>query len=409
MTGVTSGRVHMRPFSIAEEKAKNWLLAKAVTPDGACVDWLPGRDGLREEARPYPEVTGYLATFARGMQVLDQHGAGQWHQVEGRAVDWLVARTQSEPLGLLPSKYEGHSPCGAHYLFDHGIIARALAESYRHADASRSPCMGQPELLGQMLTFFHDRVQAGSVVFDGKGNPVPPASNGPHRWSHRLNPSLAKAAIGWQEVAKFFHRLGETSSAERAEQLTNTLLTVSRRFQLDDSRWWTHRRDVRVCALHPLLYAAEGFILNDNPDDKLLALKIVRWVMDIASLFEGVPETVILTDSDTPRLPAETSDQVFRTDATAQLLRLAIVLADQLSPLRPDLVTEIDRLARLLLSLQTDDGGFVFGFGKNGQQRIGLDNRPTWAVMFAIQAFRLYEAFRAGDTSRINQMVRFLV
>jgi hypothetical protein len=190
----------------------------------------------------------------------------------------------------------------------------------------------------------------------------PGASPVPDRWSTRRGAFLAKAAAGVIDAAKVLPGVAATATQAAENTLAASL------------RWFDEQPHREV---HPLLYAAEGFL--SLPLHPLLpaALPVVARAFGTvlaATRVQGrVPEFLHAQAADAADAGAA------RVDIVAQALRVGALLAAHGPREAPDRAG-LDLLRRMLVEQVSAQGTLPFAVGATPRRH------NVWAAMFAEQA-----------------------
>lgn len=361
--------------ALAVDRAARWLFGSGIqSAGGGCHAWYDATSGYQAL---YPEVTGYLVTFAEWPRRRPVHPGAE--QAADRAASWLTA--QVEPGGGFPCLVPEHDArlgtssesaaflrkARRRYTFDAGIVLQGLTAYARRTDANevRTAALA----LGRWLVDEQDA--------DGTFTPF----TGPEDWSDvapdwstRPGCHQAKVAIGLLALAELESDPGLEAAAVRA-------VRAATGYQRPDGRFVTNTLTDGT-NVHPHCYAAEacwaiGTALGDQ-DLLDAAARATRFLLD-----HSVPGSVLRTFRPTP--DGGSTVTPVRVDGLAQTLRLGVLTG----------VADERERAALVVGLlghqeRSDDphadGGFRFGFGSGGAP---LAHPNVWVTAFAAQALEL--------------------
>ncbi len=339
-----------------DRRLADWLLEGPAQlrsgPQRGAVAGLVDADGRAQYA--YPEITGYYlqwlawqatrhgrseALAARAEAA--QHWLGQW------LADAALPRTRIH-LGLDIPDWRN----AAVFTFDTAMVLRGVASAARAGllRPAGSVVQGVDRLLGILVG--HDGL---FEACSGR----PGAGSLPDRWSTRRGAFLAKAAAG------------VIGAAAVVPGVSATVVEAAERTLAASLRWLDERPHREV---HPLLYAAEGFL--SLPAHPLLPAALPVIARELAEVLRQsralgrVPEFLDVEP---------TAAGAARLDIVAQTLRVAALLAA--NGVRESLdAAELLHLRRLLVDGITPEGTLPFVAG-------ALPVRHNvWATMFADQA-----------------------
>ena len=339
-----------------DRRLTDWLLEGPAQlrsgPHRGAVAGLVDADG--RAAYAYPEITGYYLQWIAWQA--KRHGRSEPLAARAAAAqDWLGRWLADAPLPRTRVFLGSDQPDwrnDAVFTFDTAMALRGIASAARAGllRPAGSVVQGLGRLLGLLV--------GSDGVFDACAARTG-ADRLPDRWSTRRGSFLAKAAAGVIAAAEIVP--GVVASVVEAAECT---LAASLR--------WLDERPHRE--VHPLLYAAEGFL--SLPAHRLLPAALPIIGRQFAELLRQsrvpgrVPEYL---DAEPALAGAE------RLDIVAQTLRVAALLAAngvQESGAAPELL----HLRQRLVASMTPQGTLPFVAGE-------LPIRHNvWATMFADQA-----------------------
>lgn len=323
---------------------RRWLFSGSCqSAGGAFCAWR--EMGTGRLAFEYPEINGYLLTFAAGLADLS------WAEIVSarRSADWLVQRLGSADLSAR-SEWDR----GAIYTFDLAMIATGLISFGRrfgieYVDAGT-----------RLVDFLEDEIHAAGHL--------PAVARGP-RPSHTGWASEGRAHL--LKTIQCFLLAGEAGRSTRAV-VVRQLVEEAEHLQQADGRFVTQPED-ELTMLHPHLYALEGLWIWGTARSEGWSLERARagleWVFDRQLPSGGFPRSVRLK-SDEPG-----PEQV---DATAQAIRLAFLLG------APALGLEraVERLTELTVGDEQSRAAVY-------QPGVDAVHQNVWASLFAAQALTL--------------------
>jgi hypothetical protein len=318
-----------------------WIESGACqTASGAFAAWVDAATG--SPAFEYPEITGYALTFLAGRALSEKAWA-----VGNRAAAWLLDRIRRGNLVARDGRDND-----AVYLFDLAMVASGLLSFGRRAEHE------QLVETGHRLVDFLDR------ELDAAG-PISPRARGrrPDRrgWSTDGIPHLAK-------LAQCF-LLSEHSASGRS---LGRLIESVEGHQKPDGRMTTDPEDA-LTMLHPHLYAAEGLWIwgQARGDEEALerAGAALDWAWEQQLPSGGLPRAAA---------PDDRSEKVEQTDATAQAVRLALVLDRRTPP--------VERAIGRLVELARGSAGTL---SLAYQPVSPVCHLNTWTTLFAAQALTM--------------------
>jgi hypothetical protein len=327
---------------------RTWLARSAPqTSDGAYCGWLDAR--TRTHSFPYPEITGYLLSFAAYCGWKPEEVVGP-----DRAARWLVPILAGDRLTCRPDKADGLV-----YLFDLGMIAQGLLRYGMHTTNERLIKAG----LDVVRTIRRWLPPTVATV-----RPVVSAQGVPSTWSTAGTLHLLKLLIPLLNAAEF----GDDAAAETAHHLVTITQTT---FDAGSPQTVVTCPDADVISLHAACYGAEGLwaygMSQRHADTSDQAREITRWVWRNQLPGGGFPGFVTTSGS------ALGGSQ---SDVLAQAIRLAYLTGAT--------VDGLDRAVGVLVESTAADGDGAAVIYRPGSTACHLN---TWATMFAAQALGLHE------------------
>ena len=319
---------------------RRWLFSGACQSEsGAFCAWRDADTG--ELAFEYPEITGYLLTFAASLDDL----AEQETAAARRAADWLVSRLGRGDY----SAREGWDG-GAVYTFDLAMLATGLLAFGRR--------------------FGDEYVEAGAGVVDvlcaeaDAAGRVPAVARGPASahtgWATEGRAHLLKAV----QCLLLAAELGVRETRELAQ----ALIGEAAELQCPDGRFVTNLGD-EITMLHPHHYAVEGLWMWGNATSDAGALDQARrgleWAFSQQLATGGFPRFA----------PTKGEPGPEQGDTTAQAVRMACLLEFDLLGL--------DRAVARLAELTIGDEcrrSVVY------QPTAESQHENAWTTLFAAQA-----------------------
>jgi hypothetical protein len=347
----------------AARRLERWLLQRPQLAEGPQSGAVVGTDDARSPYA-YPEITGYYLTWLDFLSATDPPRPEGTRPAAMRATTWLRAVLTAERprtrAYLDPARDGDDWRNSAVFAFDVGMVLRGAAAWCAPADPLRDRCA---DLLGRL------RDTDGAWL---SARPLPGGGSLPERWSTRPGPHLLKVAGGalaWADPAaeRTVADSARATLARYAPGLKASLPTMS----------------------HPSLYAMEGLLQAEHAGHTDFQDELVQAYRTLDDgCHGGAPREYV--GRPTSRL---------RTDVLAQTLRIGCVLAGRglLDGHRAD---RLPMLADRLAALVAADGGLPF--------EPGDATANTWCAMFAHQALRYFERFRA-DGPVPGEWVRRLV
>ncbi|MBK7080095.1 MAG: hypothetical protein IPH55_04885 [Betaproteobacteria bacterium] len=338
----------------------------ATGPQRGGVAGVVGADGVAEYA--YAEITGYYLQWLAWHAARDGVSTALATRADA-AQQWLARWLAAAPLPgtrVHLGPVAGDWRNDAVFFFDVAMVLRGLASAARQGLVAPSAAVidGVNGLLASL------RAQDG--LFDAC-IVKPGASPVPDRWSTRRGAFLAKAAAGVIDAAKVLPGVAATATQAAEDTLAASL------------RWFDEQPHREV---HPLLYAAEGFL--SLPRHPLLpsALPVVARAFNdvlVETRVQGrVPEFLRAGAADAGAA---------RVDIVAQALRVGVLVAAQVPREAPDRAG-IDLLRGMLVEQVSAQGTLPFAVGAAPRRH------NVWAAMFAEQALAFADegdlAQRAG-------------
>ncbi len=369
------GSADSRGDTLPASPSTRWLIDGPAQlrsgPERGSVGGVVDADGVVEYA--YPEITGYYLQWLAWRA--DRGGATAVLSERATAAQrWLARWVASTPLpatrihlGDGPQAADWRN--GAVFFFDVAMVLRGVASAARVG--LLAPCS---ELVGGLASLL------GRLVGDDgllrACLPRPGAGPLPERWSTRRGAFLAKAAAGVVAAAGALPAIPAEVGAAALRTLSSSLRA------LDEA---PHDQ------VHPLLYAAEGFLgLHDHPlrDSALPVIsRELGRILAASHALGRVPE-FLAGEPGTARM-----------DILAQTLRVAALLRASGATVTVDWAEAL-RLRGQLVCALTGEGTLPYVHGEVPVRH------NVWATMFADQAL----AFAANDdrppgTARDAQLV----
>jgi hypothetical protein len=321
---------------------RRWLFSGACqSPEGAYCAWRDARTGRL--AFEYPEINGYLLTFAAGLPDL----AKSEFAAARRAADWLLRRLARGDLSAR-SGWDN----GAIYTFDLAMIATGLLSfGARFGDDCVDAGM-------RIIEFLSDEIHAAGRL--------PVVARGPVA-SHAGWASEGRAHL--LKVVQCFLAVDDLAGTARAE-LVRPLIEEAGELQQTDGHFATQPND-ELTMLHPHCYALEGLWTWGSASGEDWALERARagvaWLLEQQLASGGFPRFV--------RIPAGESGPE-QLDVTAQVIRLAQLVEGH--------ATNHERSICRLAGLMTDALGCRGHLYAPGSQ-----HENVWVSLFAAQALGL--------------------
>jgi len=330
---------------------RRWLFSgRCQSASGAYCAWRDAETG--QLAFEYPEINGYLLTFAAGLPDLEPVEAA----AARRAADWLLRRLAVGDLSARTG-WDG----GAVYTFDLAMIATGLLSFGRRFGGE------YVERGIELVDFLEDEIRAGGRL--------PAVARGP-----------AAAHTGWAvqgrahllKVVQCFLLVDELSDSTLVG-LAQQLIEESIALQGPDGRFVT-RPDDELTMLHPHLYALEGLWIWGTACSTPWALERARagveWVLKTQLASGGFPRFVRVAGGE---LGPE------QADATAQAVRLARLVG---AP-EPALARALAWLGKATTG-EEDARAVVY------QPSSGARHENVWATLFTAQALGLAATTEQG-------------
>lgn len=349
---------------------RRWLARSAPqTADGAYCGWRDAATGASSFA--YPEITGYLLTFAayRGWSAAQAPGVS-------RAATWLAAACTDGSLRCRPDK-----PGDTRYLFDLAMIAQGLLRHGTH--------VADPTLVGVGLDLVREiRTQLPPHVptlrplaADRQSEP-----NGPvPTWSTAGTVHLLKVL----QCLLTAGELGDAAADEAADLLVASAGTP---FNRGDAPPIVTCPGAEVVSLHAACYAAEGLWVyamarrrgpsSVSVGSSRQAGEITRWVWAQQRADGGFPGFVTVDGREIAGAgrPVRGAPPAAQSDVLAQAVRLARLTGVD--------VDGLDAAVSVLAActIPEGDGAAVVYAPDSGRSHLN-----TWTTMFAAQALDLQE------------------
>jgi hypothetical protein len=331
------------PASLAPT-LRRWLFSGACQSEsGAFCAWRDAESGRL--AFEYPEITGYVLTFAASLADLDKAETASAR----RGADWLVSR-------LAQTDYSARTGWddGAAYIFDLAMVATGLISFGRlHGDVYIDSGLKLVRLI---------------VLESGAAGQVPAVARG----AEASHPGWATE--GRAHLLKVVQclLLGEEHGVLGALDCARTLIAEGPALQQRSGRFLTEPR-VHSTMLHPHHYALEGLWVWATARGDRRALEQARagvlWAWEQQLPTGGFPRFA----------PSDAGDSApEQSDATAQAIRLALLV--QVEP------EGFDRALRRLeeSTVGNDDGRAV------PYQPAALpQHQNVWATLCAAQTLGL--------------------
>ena len=333
---------------------RRWLFSgKCQSESGAFCAWRDAQTG--QLAFEYPEITGYLLTFAAGIDDLQESEVA----AARRGADWLVSRLRRGDR----SAREGWDE-GAVYTFDLAMLANGLLAFGRrfgdeYADAG-----------AEVADFLRLEAEAaGRLPAIARG--PEPAHTG---WATQGRAHLLKEV----QCLLYASEVGGRKTRGTAE----TLIAEAATLQQPDGRFVTDPGD-GATMLHPHHYALEGLWIWGRATGEDWALERgragVEWAFSNQLPAGGFPRFVETQNG------GQGPEQA---DATAQAIRMAFLL-----DLEPEgLARAVARLAELTVGDEHERAAVY---------QPAADDRHlnVWASLFAAQALTLHKGGACPDWS----------
>jgi hypothetical protein len=320
---------------------RRWLLSGDCQSEaGAFCAWRDAKTG--QLAFEYPEINGYLLTFAASLDDLEAHEI----DAARLAADWLAERLARGDLSARAS-WDG----GAIYTFDLAMIAAGLISFGRRFGAKYLHA-------GERLVDFL------AAEIDSAGR-LPAVGRGP--WASHTGWASEGRAHLLKTVQCFLLVSAEVGSSQAMIPLA--LVEEAEQLQQPDGRFVTQPR-ADLTMLHPHLYALEGLWIWGTACSHGWALDRARlgleWVFDQQLPSGGFPRFV--------RIGADLPGPE-QADVTAQAIRLACLLRASL----PGLDRAVERLSGLTVGDQHSCAAVY-------QPGHGNVHQNVWVSLFAAQA-----------------------
>jgi hypothetical protein len=335
---------------------RRWLFSGACQSEsGAFCAWRDASTGRL--AFEYPEITGYLLTFAAGLDDLEEHEI----TASRRGADWLVSRLRQGDR----SAREGWDG-GAVYTFDLAMLANGLLAFGRRFDDE------YVEAGAAVVDFLHAEIRAAGHLPAVARGPVP-AHTG---WATEGRAHLLKAV---QCLL-----LASEAAGRETREAAASLIAEAETLQQPDGRFITGPGD-GLTMLHPHHYALEGLWIWGRATGEEWAMERARagveWAFCNQLPSRGFPRFVLQGGDGTGPEQA---------DASAQAVRMAYLV--ELEPERLGLAVE--RLGELTIGDQIERASVY-------QPETNLCHENVWSTLFAAQALDLV----GGNQSQLEPLL----